>query len=177
MSNIIGNQEQRTSKVDTEKWKEHSAYYSNPENIKKKNEDIPIDMQNLEKKILKYLPSGLPIIELHEISEVAVKIGTPEEHDTMMQIYQSGGWQCEVLKDMAGGASATLCNYATESKNKCVTVQKIFQFDYEKNLDALNYDIWDTSFFYNIQGITPEIIKELNKWYDENHSNRICKGK
>ncbi|MGV8140975.1 MAG: hypothetical protein ACP5NW_00885, partial [Candidatus Woesearchaeota archaeon] len=165
MNHIIGNQDrERTSKVDTEKWKEHAEYYSNPKNFKKagvtKGKHKPILTTTLE-DILKRNYDGIPRIELKAIETSYINTITSVEYDTLMLVYEAGGWK------WGNGTEPTDSNIWDVLREKtCIKTENHFSYGTTNGILLTNSVTKSTIRiitpieFYESQNITPEMIIE-----------------
>ena len=135
--------------------------------------------QETYKNVLEYDENGKPKLELKILEKTAVHVPTPEEYDTLMQIYDCAGriWG-------SGDLPTDYQAWNDEKENTCIDVQ-----DYKGNLDSpefryqnikfyKDYSGWNIiSFqeFCEIQGITPEMIKEINTYFEKHHPDRKSK--
>ena len=135
--------------------------------------------QETYKNVLEYDENGKPKLELIILEETAVHVPTLEEYDTLMQIYDCAGriWR-------SGDLPTDYQAWHDYEENTCIQVQ-----DYKGNLDSPKFGYMDVesckdscwniiSFqeFCEIQGITPEMIKELNTYFEKHNPDRKSKG-
>jgi hypothetical protein len=72
------------------------------------------------------------------------------------------------------GKNQTCINVERKNvKNKYIKACSYSNQDYYKKYD---YNIISLEEYYTTQKITPEIIKELNEWYNTNKPDRKSKG-
>jgi len=116
-----------------------------------------------EKSKLERDLEGKPKITLKELKETAVNTLTQEIYNTLMQVYECGGWK------WYGGDLPTQDNYWTYYKGKtCIRVKNEFSYEDEKYYrKTIGYKIISTKRFYKIQNITPDMLGEINKWFKE----------
>ncbi len=133
------------------------------------------------KKVIKY-DSGRPRLVLELLERTAVPVPTQEEYDQLMQIYEAGG-----LKWSTGHLPTELDIWSLIGKGICIDAG----VDYYKNGTYNNGEFgWSNKEFYqsrgwrilslkeflDVEGITPKILKKLNKWFEKNKPNRESKG-
>ncbi len=125
-------------------------------------------MTNLKDKLTKL--AGIPRLELTPLKKTAVHIQTQEECDELMRVYEMGSWRGR------SGRLPTEFNYFKKcSKETCVTAGTDYTFEQKGkfgygNKDfylGKNWDVISRQEFYNIQKITSEMIKEINKHFEE----------
>ncbi|MGV8141075.1 MAG: hypothetical protein ACP5NW_01385, partial [Candidatus Woesearchaeota archaeon] len=116
----------------------------------------PMNEQNLENK-LRY-EFELPRLHLKPMPNYAVSILTLEDYDTLMQVYEAGGWHWK------GNASPTeVCH--PNMKGLCVRIKDGFTWTIKK--ECTDYtNIITLKKFYASQKITPKMLNELSEWYD-----------
>lgn len=124
--------------------------------------------ENLE-NILKKDENGKPIINLTPIKKTTINPKTQEEYDELMRVYELGNWiwnnrslatklGCwkKYKEETCIGAGI---DYSTKNK-------KIFGFCDKDFYLMVNWNIISTEEFYNMQKITPEMIKEINIYFE-----------
>jgi len=131
-----------------------------------------------EKKILEYDKNGKPKLNLTLLEKTAVHTPTPEDYDTLLQVYECGGWR------WAGKTFPTsYLNWKYEDKT-CIDVgvSYLAKRKGEFGFAGINFynkekcKIISLQEFYNIQKITPQMIKEINDWFEKYKPNRVSKG-
>lgn len=179
MNHIIGNQEKRTSKVDTEKWKEHREYYNNQGNIrdgglekkdKKKDEETSVKEETMQKG-----PTGLEgKITLRKQEHTLIRVPTQEKYDTLMQILDAAGWK---WYNGESPISIKINRWLKYEKFTCITAENSFSLRvYPEEISELE-SVYTLKSFCKYNNITRRTIKELNEWYNTNYPDRKCKGK
>lgn len=110
---------------------------------------------------------GKPKITLNPLEKTAVHTPTQKEYKTLIQVYECGGWIWG-LKDLP-----TQHNYWRKYKEKtCISAQHKFGFG-TAGVGFKEEDILSTQKFYDIQNITQEKIKEINKWFKKHRKLRF----
>ncbi|MGV8141074.1 MAG: hypothetical protein ACP5NW_01380 [Candidatus Woesearchaeota archaeon] len=177
MTKIIGNPDkERQSRVDTEKWKEHKEYYNDPEHFSKVEEHVPVERQTLEQilfeqeKILKTRPK-IPLVPL---TRIYIHTKTQAEYDTLMQVYEAGGW---TRSDLTKPTDLNIWSLPFHKKITCIEARDGYCHTNTASEILSHYKIITTKKFYEAQQITPDTIHRLNAWYERNYPNRKSKGK
>ncbi len=110
-------------------------------------------------KILKYFREEKPILKLTPLEKTAVHSQTQEECDELMRVYEIGGW-----KWADGGLPTKNSSWIEEI---CFDAKENFTYSDKDFYLKSNYKVISTQEFYNIQKITPERIKEMNKYFEK----------
>ena len=126
-----------------------------------------------------------PIIQLNSLEKTVVHTLAQEEYDTLMQIYECGGWKWR------GGVVPTNLDKWSEVKRcspdyreLCIMAcpmdpkeTKTFGFSHKKHFSESNYKIVSVQEFYGIQKITHEKIEEISNYFKKAKPNRKSKIK
>ena len=127
-----------------------------------------INKENLE-NILKKGSDGKPILELTPLEKTAVHTPTQEIYNELMRVYEIGNWKWFDEK------LPTKFTYWNEYKRKtCIDAGVTHysklesQFGYSDKKFCLknNFKVLSTQNFYEIQKITPKMIKEINEYFE-----------
>ena len=120
-------------------------------------EQVPVQTNQLERDA-----QGKPKIKLTPLEKTAVNTLTQEEYNTLMQVYERGGWK------WCTGELPTSENLWKDYKEKtCIKVSNKFTFATRNYYEKERYhQIIPTKEFYNKQNITPDMIKEINKYFE-----------
>jgi hypothetical protein len=132
---------------------------------------------------LKYDENEKPKLKLVPMKKTAVQTRTREDFDNLVQVYESGGWKWDFMNALP--TTVNIWSYDMEEKT-CLdagiswsdgTIER-FDYDSPEVYIGKNHKVITPQEFYNAQNpkITPEIIKEINSWFDENRPNRASKG-
>ena len=112
---------------------------------------------------------GKPIIKLTPLERTAVNTQTQEAYDTLMQVYECGGWR------WYRGSSLTSGDHWKGYKEKiCMDAGYNFHNNQEglicygptRDFNEKGKEIISPQEFYNKQNITPEMINEINKYFE-----------
>ena len=142
-----------------ERWK-------NPE-VPKPREDKPISNSGLT-QILQRDETGKPILQLTPMEKIAVNPTTQESYDELMRTYELGGWRWK-----SGDLPTQYDGWNPYKENTCIDggvySEGRFLFnDRDFHLKEGRRKVITTQEFYDVQNITPEMIREINIWFDEN---------
>jgi len=126
-------------------------------------------------KILQRDENGKPVLKLEPIEKTAVHVPTQSqsEYRNLMRAYECGGWK------WSGGVLPTQINaLKLHREETCIGAGVHYssgiynggEFEYcnREFYQQRNWKIISTQDFYDVQKITPEILKEINIWFDEN---------
>ncbi len=120
-----------------------------------------------------------PKIKLNPLEKTAVNTQTQKEYNELMQVYEIGGW-----KWRTGYLPTELELWKTYKEKTCIgggigTFANKGRFGYcdEEFYKKESWKILSSKEFYKKQKITPEMIKEINKYFENNFPNRANKGK
>ncbi|MCK4650458.1 hypothetical protein KAT36_04480 [Candidatus Pacearchaeota archaeon] len=114
-------------------------------------------------QILERDENGKPKLNLTSLEGTGVRVPTQEEYDTLMQVYECGGW------DWNHGKLSTSFNcWNKYEEETCVRAEERFVYANNEFYIERNQKILSTSEFYDIQKINLEMIKEINQWFDGN---------
>ena len=125
-----------------------------------KEVQTPIQTNQLKKD-----ENGRPIIKLTPLEKTAVHTPTQESYDTLMQVYECGGWK------WSNGKLPTSEDYWEDEKEKtCVDAEFLggggFRYSSKDYNLAINWNILQPQEFYNKQNITDAQIKEINEYFE-----------
>jgi len=176
LNQIIGNKE-KTSRIDTELWKKINEKYSDT----KKETTTQIPKKNTLEQKITYNEIEKPKIPWIYMKDTAINSRTQKEYDTLMQILESAeycwNFDSKIMPTKYNNVwkfnrEQTSINISAITKtNKKTCGYSDIEY-YKKN----GYRIISNQTLYDIQKITPEIIKKLNKWYNTNKPDRASKG-
>jgi len=177
---ILGNIEKK-SKVDIELYKKLNEEYSRTDlenNIEKKSvlEKNSSNNNSLAQKVILDSDDIIRVhLNLKKLHNVVVHTYTQEEYDTLMQIYETAGWK------WCSGSQLLTTEYdnawLSNHQDTCVEAKDGFFSGSFSLFDInLNRKIISIQDFYTEQGITSDIIKKINTWYDINKPDRKSKG-
>ncbi len=145
-----------------------------------KNPSLPVErVQPREEKpdkgltqILERDSNGKPILKLKPIKKTVVNTTTQKDYWDLMRVYECGVW------NWSGGYLATQKNYWYDKEETCVDAgvdypngiynKGKFGYGNIKFYRKENWKIISTQGFYDTQKITPEILNEINVWFDKN---------
>jgi len=124
-------------------------------------------------QILKRDRNGKPILQLTPIEKTAVNIPTQEDYWDLMRTYELGEWR------WWGGELLTQKNFWIDNKEQtCIGAgvnhpsgvydEGKFKYSNRKTYLKEDWEIISPQEFYQRQNITPEILREINEWFDEN---------
>ena len=123
-------------------------------------------------QLLQRNSDGKPIVKLTPLEKTAVNTPTQEVYNELMRTYELGGW-----KWRGGGDLPTQYDgWNDYKKDTCVDAgyydeksnKEGFKFAKRKWYQSENWKIISPQDFYDIQNITPEMLQEINIWFDEN---------
>ncbi len=115
-------------------------------------------------QILERDENGKPIIELTSMGKTRVNTSAQKDYWNLMRVYECGGWRWH----RSGGLPTQEDNWDVFQKETCVSVGDQFGWSSKKNYLDKDYNLISPQEFYNEQKITPEMLKEINNWFDEN---------
>jgi hypothetical protein len=113
---------------------------------------------------------GKPKLKLKHLEKTAVHTPTPEGYDLLMQVYECGGLNGNGIEPTKFG------NWIVHKEKTCLHISNVFFRANEEYYQEEGYNIISPQKFYNQQNITPEMIKEINAWFEINKPNRESKG-
>lgn len=105
-----------------------------------------------------------PIIQLEEIVNHVVHTPTKEDFDTLMRIYEAGGW---TRWDNLFPTCKRSDVFSIYKKETCVNASNLFTNTSRNESASEKLVIMTTQDFYHKQQITPEIISEINKYFKD----------
>ncbi len=145
------------------------------------NKDAPTErVQPREEKpdkgltqILQEGSNEKPVLKLKPIEKTTVNTTTQKDYWDLMRVYECGSWKWD-----DGGELPTQFNVWDKYREKtCVDAgidhpsgvyrEGEFGFANRKFNQEINWEIISTQGFYDTQKITPEILNEINVWFDE----------
>lgn len=145
------------------------------ENIKRRNKMV-YTLEQIQE---------MPELELISIDRAGVNPRTQEEYDTLMQVFELGGWRW----DKYSGPLPTEFNAWRICKaDTCVAAGNMwwaggridrgkFGFHNRQAYETSGTKIIEPEQFYNAQPkITAEKLREINQWFDKYKPNRKSKG-
>lgn len=101
------------------------------------------------------------------MKETAINTLTQKDYWELMRVYECGGIICkgrgEKLPTQMGDAWIEL--YEEET---CINVEEKLEFSGVEFYLKQGFDIILPSEFYDKQKITPEMLKEINNWFEKN---------
>ena len=114
---------------------------------------------------------------LMPLEKTVVNTSTQKDYDLLMQVYEIEGWEDDV------GKLPTTRNYWNKEEI-CVSVgidfvsgrKRFFGYAHKNFYQAERWKIISLQEFYNLQNISPEMINEINEWFEKYKSNRASKG-
>ncbi|MDO8516987.1 MAG: hypothetical protein Q7S33_02575 [Nanoarchaeota archaeon] len=113
---------------------------------------------------------GKPIIQLTPLEETAVNTSTQEDYDTLMRVYECGGWK------WGNGSKPTMGNNWNSYKaNYCIDLGIHYRTKAKGEFcggsmewnSSNNWTIISPKDFYQIQKITPEMLNEISKFFEK----------
>lgn len=138
--------------------------------------------QKLE-KILKYDSNGKPKLELKPLKRTVVNTKSQKDYDNLMQVYEAGDWKwksCDVLPTKYNKwivfQKGSCIEAGVDSWKKGTYNNGRFGYSHKAFYQEHGWNILSSKDFLSIEMITPEILKELNKWFDKYKPNRESKG-
>lgn len=111
-----------------------------------------------------------PILELIPLERTAVHTPTKKTYNELMRIYEVGKWR------FAGNTLPTTWDvWFLREEKTCITAGNVtpvfkkvdYSYCFKDYYLGKNYKIISPQEFYDKQKITPEIIKEINKYFGE----------
>lgn len=137
---------------------------------KKKMESKPKLTQILERD-----ENGKSKLNLTPIKKTAVHTPTLEDYNTLMQVCECGGWKwynerLSTAWDIRDQWKEETCVFTEAIYENGVGIcsKGIIYYCDRELFQEENWDVISTSKFYEIQKVTPEMIKELNEWFNKN---------
>jgi len=115
--------------------------------------------------------NGRPVLKLTPIKKTVVNTTTQEEYDTLMQVYECGGW-----KGITGKLPITYDNWHVRNISTCLRVEDKFWQGNIELYESKKYNIISTQVLYEKQRVTQEMIDEINEYYIKNYPDRRSKG-
>ena len=111
--------------------------------------------------------NGKPTIKLTLLKKTVVHTPTQEKYDTLMQVYECGGWRwaSEDLPtslncwEARGGEMAIKVGTSDKDKKGFLIYGMVGSYESE------GFQIISTQEFYNKQNITDNMIKEINNYF------------
>jgi len=142
---------------------------------REKNPDLGVDEEILEEKPeeteLERDSEGKPKLSLAPLEQKVVNTETQEEYDTLMQVYECGGWKWN------GGSLPTQFSRWGMSKMKtCVRTGTDFTYTDKQFYQDNSLEVISTQEFYDVQNINSEMIKEINEYFEKTNPKRKSKG-
>ena len=116
---------------------------------------------------------GRPILHLTPLEKTAVNAPTREDYNTLMRVYECSGWKWHDGKN-----PSEINRWEIYGSDFCAGVGvhwgtnkvKVFGWGDKENYISLDGKIISIEEFYKIQKITPEMIKEVNKYFEKRNS-------
>ncbi len=121
-----------------------------------------MDNKNLEEIFWKD-KNGKLILNLTSLEKTAVKVPAQNDYWTLMRIYECGGW-----KGKYGELSAKNNLWTTYKEETCIGSENDCQFARAEYYAKIRWNVISLEEFYKIQKITPEMIKEINNYFEKN---------
>ncbi len=123
------------------------------------------------KNKLSYGQGGKPYLDLVPSEKILIKMDDQGQHDLLMQVFESGGWQTisELIPTMLDPFRVYPAFY--------VSAEEKFNWGRKENFVSPSFlkEISDED-FYKIQGVTQKMREEIYSWYETNKPNRASKG-
>ena len=144
--------------------------WKNPE-VPKPRKDKPISNSGLT-QILERDKDGKPKLDLTPIEKTVVNTPTQEDYWDLMRVYELTGW-----KWGAGGLPTQKSFWDDYKENTCIEAGvdypsgvynegKFGYFGTAFYQDLPGWNVITTQEFYQRQNITPEMLNEVNVWFD-----------
>lgn len=115
------------------------------------------------------------ILELTPLEDKAIHTPTQEIYNELMRVYEVGRWKWRDSKDFP-----TKHNFWKEFKEETYVSAGFnlggncyFSYGYLALGLNLNYKIISLEKFYKIQKITPDIIKEINEYFEKKEKKKF----
>ena len=121
--------------------------------------------QKLE-QLLQRDETGKPIVKLTPIERTAVNTPTQEDYWNLMRVYECGSWRW-----ISEESPTQRSNWNKYEEKTCVGGADIVHFGFGNREYYLQEKVWNVispQEFYDAQNITPEMLQEINIWFDEN---------
>ncbi len=123
-------------------------------------------------QILERDENGKPKLNLTSLRRTVVQVPTQKEYWDVMRVYECGGWKWS-RGDLPTEEGNRWYQYKKET---CVGAgieflykkEKRFGYDCNEFYIGENQKVLSISEFYDKQTITPGMLKEINRWFDEN---------
>ena len=131
--------------------------------LEKITEETQPQINKLEKDA-----QGRPIIKLTPLEKTAINTKTQQEHNTLMQVYECGGWR------WSGGELPTYSKDRGDEEEISVTGGYVFytnainrfSWGFQRFYLDNGWKVIPTKEFYNKQNITDDMIKEINEYFE-----------
>jgi len=114
--------------------------------------------------------NGKPVLKLIPMEKILVHTPTQEEYVELMRVFECGGWR------YLGGSLPTKYNYWKYNREEtCISAGmnylmggEVGKIGYQDKQICLNEGckVILPNEFYEIEGVTPEIRKEINEYFD-----------
>lgn len=138
-----------------------------------KNPDLPAERPKLNPNIrpkenkLERDAEGKPIIELTPLEKIAVNAPTQGEYNTLMQVYECGGWKWSM------GTLPTFNDFWNKFETEtCFRIADAFSYWDKDWYLKEGFKIILPQEFYDRQEMTPEMIREVNEYFEAKESEK-----
>ncbi len=124
-------------------------------------------------QILQEGSNGKPVLKLKPIEKTTVNTTTQKDYWDLMRVYECGSWKwtsedLPTQKDYWNTDKEENCINAGVDYPSGIYNKGEFGYGNIKFLQGENWKIISIQGFYDIQKITPEILNEINVWFDGN---------
>ncbi len=137
---------------------------------RQKNPSLPVERVQSARsgktkltQILRRDENGKPKLDLIPIKETAVNTPTQKDYLNLMRVYECGGWIWS-----GENLPTESYNWKTHTEETCIESLEKFRYGTIEYNQKQGSDIISPREFYDIQNINPEMINEINVWFDEN---------
>lgn len=104
---------------------------------------------------------GKPRIILSPLEKIVVNTSTQEKYNILMQVYECGGWRWWD-KDLPTWRN----KWDDEKEKTCIQVESGFGYSSKKYYRRNRYKVISTKKFYNMQNVTPDMLREINSYFE-----------
>ena len=114
-------------------------------------------------QILQRDEDGKPKLDLTPIEKTAVNTPTQEDYDGLMRVYECGGWRW-----VGGDLPTKYDRWEMGEERTSIDAENGFAYDSKEFYQENGWNVISPQEFYQTQKVTPEMLNEINIWFDEN---------
>lgn len=119
-------------------------------------------MINLIKKIFRQKKNSVVApLDLIPLKKTAVNTRTPDNYDELMRVYELGNWRW-----YSGDLPTESYSYWRYKEQTGILAQNEFVFNSRNFLLMARHKVISLPEFYEIQKITPSMLKEINEYFE-----------